>query len=112
MQIAPRARIDDGLLDVIVVGDLGRLEFLRSFPRVLRGTHLSHPAVHAWRGREVRVVSEGEAVPVLVDGDVRARTPLSVRVEPGCARLLLPEGWDREPISPGRLADQAACGRR
>jgi len=93
MLIAPSAEIDDGLLDVVVVEDLGRLEFLRSFPQVLRGTHLGHPAVRTWRGREVRVTARAEAVPVLVDGDIRCETPLSVRVVPGCAWMLLPQGW-------------------
>jgi diacylglycerol kinase (ATP) len=90
MCIAPMAEIDDGLLDVIVVAHLGRLAFLRSFPQVLRGTHLGHPAVRTWRGREVKVTAPTGPVPVLVDGDVQCETPLSVRVVPGAARMLLP----------------------
>jgi diacylglycerol kinase (ATP) len=47
MMIAPMARINDGLLDVVVVTHMGRLEFVRGFPRVLRGDHLEHPAVRS-----------------------------------------------------------------
>ncbi len=95
MLIAPQARIDDGLLDVVVVEDVGRLEVLRCFPLVLRGEHLRHPAVHAWQGRQVTITALGPPAPVLVDGDLRAETPLSVRVEPQAAKMLLPQGWRR-----------------
>ena len=86
MKIAPQARIDDGLLDVVVVQHLSRLNFVRSFPQVMKGTHLAHPAVRAWQGREVEIAT-GEPSPVLVDGDLRAETPLRVRVAEGRGRL-------------------------
>jgi len=109
MLIAPQARIDDGLLDVVVVEDMGRWAFLRAFPRVFRGAHLDHPAVHTWQGREVTVTSLGDPMPVLVDGDIRCETPLAIRVIPRAARMLLPKGWQQtgeaamEPVrSPAR----------
>jgi len=89
MKIAPLAEIDDGLLDVVLVEHMGRVEFLRSFPRVLRGTHTDHPAVHVWQGEEV-MIETGEPSPVLVDGDVRCETPLRVRVSHGRARFWMP----------------------
>lgn len=90
MRIAPRAQIDDGQLDVVLVKDLSRARFVWSLPRVFRGTHLSHPAVWTWRAREVTVETARPA-PVLVDGDVRVRTPLRVRVLPGRGLLWTPE---------------------
>lgn len=90
MRIAPQARIDDGRLDVVLVKDLSRARCLWSLPRVFRGTHLGHPAVRTWRAREVTVETE-ESAPVLVDGDVRVRTPLRVRVAPGKGLLWTPE---------------------
>jgi diacylglycerol kinase (ATP) len=89
MKIAPTAEIDDGLLDVVLVEHVSRLEFIRSFPKVLRGTHTDHPAVRTWRGAEVTVETP-QPSPVLVDGDLRCQTPLHVRVSPGRARLLMP----------------------
>ena len=50
MMIAPGAEIDDGLLDVCVVGAVPRLELLARFPRVFRGTHATLDAVKTWRG--------------------------------------------------------------
>ena len=91
MRIAPGAKIDDGLLDVVLVEFFGRAEFLRNLPRVFRGTHLSHPRVHHWQGREVSVETATPA-PVLVDGDLQTHTPLRVRVAPAKAWLWAPEG--------------------
>lgn len=90
MKIAPMAEIDDGLLNVVLVQDVGRVEFLRSFPRVFRGTHISHPAVRVWEGREVLIETPDGPAHVLVDGDVQCRTPVRVRVSQGRAKLLLP----------------------
>jgi len=89
MKIAPTAEIDDGLLDVILVEHMGRIEFLRSFPMVLRGTHLSHPSVHAWQAEEVAIETP-EPLPVLVDGDVQCETPLHIRVSRRRARFWMP----------------------
>ncbi|MBU0611228.1 MAG: diacylglycerol kinase family lipid kinase, partial [Armatimonadetes bacterium] len=89
MRIAPEACVDDGLLDVVIVEPLGRLEFLRTLPKVFHGTHVAHPAVSCQRGREIAVESD-EPVPVMVDGDLKAATPLRVTVAPGAAHLWLP----------------------
>jgi diacylglycerol kinase (ATP) len=89
MRIAPEADIMDGLLDVVLVEHVGRLAFARAFPRVFRGTHTTHPAVHMWRASDCRVET-AEPAPVLVDGDVQLRTPLHVRVAHRRAKLWMP----------------------
>lgn len=57
---APAARPDDGLLDVVVAGDVGLFGTLRLLPKVMRGRHLGDPAVHVFRGRHVHVRWESE----------------------------------------------------
>lgn len=89
MRISPLSDVQDGLLDVVVVRHVGRLEFARSFPRVFKGTHLAHPAVRHWRGRQVRLFTPNPS-PVLVDGDLQCETPLEVRVCPARALLWMP----------------------
>jgi diacylglycerol kinase (ATP) len=89
MRIAPEADITDGLLDVVLVEHIGRLAFVWSFPRVLKGSHLSHPAVHVWRAAQCTVETTAPA-PVLVDGEVQLETPLHVRVAHRHARFWMP----------------------
>ncbi len=106
MRIAPHADIADGLLDVVLVECMGRCAFAINFPRVFRGTHLTQPAVHVWRGREA-VVETPEPSPVLVDGDIRGETPVTVRVSAGRVRFWLPGRPGDEARAPGTRADEA-----
>jgi diacylglycerol kinase (ATP) len=90
MQVCPDARVDDGLLDVMVVHEIGTGEFLRVFPKVFGGGHLGHPAVEVLRGREV--VLEAEGVMAFADGEPFAPLPLSCHVVPGALQVLVPPG--------------------
>ena len=58
MQVCPDADLDDGLLDVTVLGPISKPEFLRVFPTVYKGTHVSHPAVTVRRARSVLLQAE------------------------------------------------------
>jgi len=87
-KIAPQARCDDGLLDVVLVGMRGRLAVLRALPRVRRGAHTSDPKVTMLRAQHVTIQTD-QPSPALVDGDVRAQTPLEIEVAPGTALLWL-----------------------
>lgn len=111
MQIAPHASMDDGLLDVVIVEPLGRLDFLRTLPRVFSGTHLDHPAVSCHRGRELLVEST-EPLPIMVDGDVRARAPLHVTLLPGAVNLWLPDRATGPPRGGWSRATQDSLPRR
>ena len=55
MQIAPDASVTDGLLDVVVIGAAGRLDLIRSMPKVYDGTHVELPEVHVLRARQVEI---------------------------------------------------------
>ena len=86
MKVAPDARIDDGLFDVMVLGALGRVAFLRAFPRVFAGTHISHPAVTVYRARRVRLESD-PPLPLLIDGDVLTTTPADFTLHPSALMM-------------------------
>lgn len=88
MRVVPDAVIDDGLLDVFVLDKVGKLEFLRTFPRVFKGTHLSHPAVHVRRARKVTIDSPG--VVAYADGERLGPLPLTCEVIPGALTVLTP----------------------
>jgi diacylglycerol kinase (ATP) len=86
MRIAPQARFSDGLLDVVVIGDVGRGDLIANLPRLYRGTHMNHPKVSAFRGRHL--VVEGEA-PLEMDGESPGWSPVEVRIEPDALRILV-----------------------
>ncbi|GGB94462.1 diacylglycerol/lipid kinase family protein [Cellulomonas carbonis] len=91
MRIAPAARMDDGLLDVLVAGPLSRAELLAVFPRVYSGTHVDHPACTVLRTRRVLVEHSpvGPVPPVaFADGERLGPLPMLAEVHPGAVRLL------------------------
>lgn len=89
MFVAPQARIDDGLLDVVLIHKTGRRRFLASFPKVFKGTHVDQRYVTVRRAREVRV-SASRPFAVFADGDPIAELPVVVRSLPAAVRVLLP----------------------
>ena len=58
MRVAPTAVLDDGRLDLVIVGDVTRPDLLRSLPRIYRGRHLDHPAVHTVQVRHAVIHSD------------------------------------------------------
>ena len=90
MMLAPGARPDDGLLDVLLTRDFSRPELLRELTRVHRGGHLANSKVSHRQGTQVRIetLEPARAIPVEVDGDVRGFTPVEFRVMPGALRVI------------------------
>jgi len=86
MYIARHADPSDGLLDVIVIGDVSKAEFLITVPKAYKGTHLTHPKVDAYRAREVRVEAEGWMF-LQADGELIGEAPVTFRVVPQALRV-------------------------
>ncbi len=68
---SPEAKLDDGLLDIVIAGQFGRLATLGILPGVIRGQHLKNPRVQLYRGREVRIHWE-TARPAHMEGELLA----------------------------------------
>jgi YegS/Rv2252/BmrU family lipid kinase len=87
--VAPNAALDDGLLELVVAEGLSRTRVLGLLPRVLKGTHLDHPAVTALRTRKVSIASTTPLV-VHADGEILdlAATAVDVELLPGALRVL------------------------
>jgi YegS/Rv2252/BmrU family lipid kinase len=77
MRLAPGARLDDGLLDVVMIEHISRLQFIRATPKVFKGTHVSEPNVHVRKATTVRLDAD-RPFAVYADGDEVARTPAVV----------------------------------
>lgn len=87
MHIAPDAAVDDGELDIVMIGAAGRLELVRSMPKVYDGSHKDLDEVTILRGREVTVEATS-AVDAYADGDRLAELPVTVKVAPGALRVI------------------------
>jgi YegS/Rv2252/BmrU family lipid kinase len=90
MRLSPGASVEDGKLNVNVVEELGRLEVARWFPRLLMGTHTTHPKVHYFPASSVSIESQ-PPMEVQVDGELFGQTPVMFTVKPKALRVIT--GW-------------------
>lgn len=86
MLICPEAKPDDGLLDLLMVRPLSRLAFIRIYPKVFKGTHVTDPRVIIRRGKKFRLESAG--LVGYSDGERIAPLPMDVEVAPGALPVL------------------------
>jgi diacylglycerol kinase (ATP) len=81
MKVTPSASIVDGELDVCMLRALRTGAFLRAFPRVFRGTHVTHPAVRMARGKRIHIDTDRHVM-VYADGERVGPTPATFEVSP------------------------------
>jgi diacylglycerol kinase (ATP) len=86
MKVTPDAEVDDGVVDVQVLGPVSKPEFLKTFPKVFKGTHVSHPAVTIRRAKTVSLSSPG--VTAYADGEYLADLPIVCETVPGAVQIL------------------------
>lgn len=79
MIMAPDARIDDGLMDIIVTGKISRSNLLATLPGIYKGTHLNNPAVSCYKGKTARIVTRPVKT-LLPDGEIFGNTPSAIAV--------------------------------
>ena len=89
MKICPDAEPDDGLFDVLLIGDLTKPDLLLTLPKTYRGRHLPHPKATVLRGAVVEVET-AEPLPIELDGEQPGTTPVRFEVVPRALRLRVP----------------------
>jgi diacylglycerol kinase family enzyme len=89
MWMAPDAKADDGLFDVVLIGDITKLDFVATFPKIYRGGHVGHPKIEHLRGRVVSI-SSATPLPIALDGEQPGTTPATFEIVPGALRLRVP----------------------
>jgi diacylglycerol kinase (ATP) len=89
MKIAPLAKMDDGLLDVCIVGGVDPFKLFCMFPTVYAGRHLSISEVEYFQAGRVRVETE-HPVDVYADGEYVCRTPVEVAVQRAALKVVAP----------------------
>ncbi|HZO96057.1 MAG TPA: diacylglycerol kinase family protein [Gaiellaceae bacterium] len=89
MWVAPEASFDDGLFDVVVIGDVTKLDFLTTSPRLYRGGHVRHPRVEVLRSSWLSVEAAAP-LPIELEGEPVGTTPVRFEVVPAALRVRVP----------------------
>ncbi len=89
MEMCPEAEPDDGLFDVLTIGDVTKRDLVLTMPKIYRGTHLPHPKAELLRGSVVSIDSEAP-IPIELDGEQPGTTPVRFDVMPKALRLRVP----------------------
>ena len=89
MWLAPDAQPDDGLFDVLLIGDVTKRDFVTTAPKLYRGTHVTHPKIEVIRSKVVSVDAP-ERLPIELDGEQLGTTPIRFEIVPGAVRVRVP----------------------
>lgn len=89
LRVAPGARPDDGLLDVVALPWEGRARIVPMIARLRRGTHLNRPGTRTWAAGRVRIATGGHS-PVIADTTNLGTGPVTLAVEPAAFPLVAP----------------------
>jgi len=86
LRITEGARLDDGLLDVVIIKPMSKPALVRTYPRLFKGTHTTHPAYEHHLARSVTVAAPG--IVTYADGERFGPLPLTVECVPGALTVL------------------------
>ncbi len=89
-KIAPEAKIDDGLLDVVILKPISRWRILNLFPTIYSGSHINHPEIETFKAKNISLTT-ADPMPLMPDGEFIGHTPASISCEPGAIELLSPK---------------------
>jgi len=89
MYAAPDADLADGLLDVLIIGDMSKPDLLASLPRIYKGTHLTHRKVAIKKAREIEVSSRNGRMQLQADGELLGEVPARFRVLPSALNIIV-----------------------
>jgi len=89
LKTVPTAEVNDGLLDVVVVSGVGKIDFMLNFPRVYRGSHLEHPSFSLYRSRCVEVHADS-LLAKMCDGEEVEPSLGKIKNVPGALRVIVP----------------------
>jgi diacylglycerol kinase (ATP) len=88
LRITEGAVLDDGLLDVVVIQPMSKLELVRTYPKLFKGTHTHHPGYRHHHAKRITIAAPG--ITAYADGERVAALPLTVEVAPLALRVLVP----------------------
>jgi diacylglycerol kinase (ATP) len=89
MKLAPDAHPADGEFDIVLIGDVGKLDFVTTSPKLYKGGHVGHHKVEVVRSSHVEI-DAAEPIPLELDGEVAGTTPARFEIVPKALRLRSP----------------------
>jgi len=92
MAVAPKAELDDGLLDIVWVPEISKRRLIAKLGLIYRGRHLDEPEIGYRRGRVVEMEALAGSVPLEIDGEFRGALPARVEILPNALSLVGPVG--------------------
>lgn len=88
LRITEGAALDDGLLDVVAILPMSKVQLVRTYPKLFKGTHVQHPQYRHWAARTITVAAPG--IVAYADGERIGALPLTVDIVPQALRVLVP----------------------
>jgi diacylglycerol kinase (ATP) len=88
MRLTPRAKVDDGKIDLVILRNASRWQMFRLFVKVFDGSHVDMPCVEYHQVRSLSIVSD-DRKPLDLDGEIKGAPPVSILVLPGAVRVFV-----------------------
>ncbi|RME46086.1 MAG: hypothetical protein D6796_09485 [Caldilineae bacterium] len=88
--MSPQARLDDGLLDVVVMEGYGFRATMKHVLLAMLGRHARDPDVHLYRARRIEVETR-DTMPVHLDAESVGFTPVTVEIVPRALKIIVPQ---------------------
>lgn len=88
LRITEGAELDDGLLDVVVILPMSKLELVRTYPKLFKGTHVHHPGYRHHHAKRVTIAAQG--ITTYADGERIGPLPMTIEIAPAALRVLVP----------------------
>ena len=85
MKVCPAAQLQDGLLDIMILAPVSKFEFIRIFPSVFKGLHMTQPAFSIVQGRSIQITADAVGY---ADGERIGNLPLNVSISPNRMKVL------------------------
>lgn len=92
MMIAPNAKLDDGLLDVVNIGEIGMARIIMNGYRLYHGTHLGLPEIKSSVAKRIEVfaVDASQEIRIETDGELPGMLPATFEIVPKALRVRVP----------------------
>jgi diacylglycerol kinase (ATP) len=88
MRLTPRAKVDDGKIDIVILRKASRWQMFRLFTKVFDGSHVDLPCVEYHQARSLSIISDDRA-PLDLDGEIKGTPPVSMQVLHGAVRVFV-----------------------